>query len=123
MSNPAFAAVQLKEFRYYIIQRFFFIMGLRMIATVVGWKMYLLTRSPFALGLLGLAEVIPAVSMALYAGHVVDKSDKRKLLIRAIIFYLLLAASLLFLTSDHTEKTWARTRSLIPSMPSYFLPG
>jgi MFS family permease len=108
MSNPAFAAIQLKEFRYYIIQRFFFIMGLRMIATVVGWKMYLLTRSPFALGLLGLAEVIPAVSMALYAGHVVDKSDKRKLLIRAIIFYLLLAASLLFLTSDGTEKTWGK---------------
>jgi MFS family permease len=105
MSNPAFAAIQLKEFRYYIIQRFFFIMGLRMIATVVGWKMYLLTRSPFALGLLGLAEVIPAVSMALYAGHVVDKSDKRKLLIRAIIFYLLLAAGLLFITSDNTEKT------------------
>jgi MFS family permease len=108
MSNPAFAAIRLKEFRYYIIQRFFFIMGLRMIATVVGWKMYLLTRSPFALGLLGLAEVIPAVSMALYAGHVVDKSDKRKLLIRAIIFYLLLAVGLLFLTSDNTEKTWGK---------------
>jgi MFS family permease len=109
MSNPAFAAIQLKEFRFYITQRFFFIMGLRMIGTVIGWKMYLLTRSPLALGLLGLAEVIPAVTMALYAGHVVDKSDKRKLLLRAIIFYLFIAAGLLFLTLDSTEKNWGKS--------------
>jgi MFS family permease len=108
MSNPAFAAIQLKEFRFYITQRFFFIMALRMIGTVIGWKMYLLTRSPLALGLLGLAEVIPAVTMALYAGHVVDKSDKRRLLLRAIIFYLLIAAALLFLTLDSTEKNWGK---------------
>jgi MFS family permease len=109
MSNPAFAAIQLKEFRFYITQRFFFIMALRMIGTVIGWKMYLLTRSPLALGLLGLAEVIPAVTMALYAGHVVDKSDKRKLLLRAIVFYLLIAAVLLLLTLDNTEKNWGKT--------------
>ena len=58
--------------------RFTFIMSLRMMGTLVGWWIYELTNDPFAIGLIGLSEVIPAVSMALYAGHVIDVSEKRK---------------------------------------------
>ncbi len=81
-------SVRIKEFRLYIIQRFFFIMAMRMIATVVGWKMYEITRNPLAIAFIGLSEAIPAISLALYSGHVVDKSDKRTLLFRthSIIF-------------------------------------
>jgi hypothetical protein len=57
--NKAFDAVNVGEFRLYIIMRFFFIMAVRMIGTVVGWKIYILTRNPLALGLIGLSEVIP----------------------------------------------------------------
>ena len=45
----AFDAINVIEFRLYIIMRFFFIMALRMIGTVVGWKIYILTRNPLAL--------------------------------------------------------------------------
>ena len=67
--------------------RFIFIMGLRMMATLVGWWIYLLTNDPFAIGLIGLSEVIPAVSLALYAGHVIDQSEKRRLLLRGVVLY------------------------------------
>ena len=100
----AFDAINIREFRLYITMRFFFIMALRMIGTVVGWKIYILTRNPFSLGLIGLAEVIPALSLALYAGHVIDKSDKRKMLLKNICFYLLCAIALLIINLDVTEQ-------------------
>lgn len=62
-------------------------MGLRMTGTVIGWWVYLLTGSPLALGLVGLSEVIPAVSLALYAGQHIDRSEKRSLLLRCILMY------------------------------------
>lgn len=100
----AFDAINVPEFRLYIIMRFFFIMALRMTATVVGWKIYILTRNPLALGLIGLSEVIPAVSLALYAGHVIDKNDKRKMLLKSISFYLVCIIALLVIHLDITEQ-------------------
>ncbi|MEY3193518.1 MAG: hypothetical protein RI982_1300, partial [Bacteroidota bacterium] len=82
-----FASLKVVEFRNLMLGRFLFIMGLRMMGTLVGWWIYELTNEPFAIGLIGLAEVIPAVSLALYAGHVIDISEKRKLLLRGVILY------------------------------------
>ena len=102
LSSP-FVAVRIKEFRLYIIQRFFFIMAMRMIATVVGWKMYEITRNPLAIAFIGLSEAIPAISLALYSGHVVDKSDKRTLLFRTILLYFLSSSALMYVTLHNTE--------------------
>ena len=75
-----FASLRFADFRNYVTGRLIFIMGLRMVGTLSGWWMYELTGNPLTLGLIGLAEVIPAVSLALYAGHVIDLSDKRKMI-------------------------------------------
>lgn len=85
--NP-YAPLSIPEFRHFIAGRFLFIMGLRMTGTVIGWWVYLLTGSPLALGLVGLSEVIPAVSLALYAGQHIDRSEKRSLLLRCILMYI-----------------------------------
>jgi len=69
-----FIAVRIPEYRNLMAGRFIFIMGLRMMGTLVGWWIYNLTNDPLAIGLVGLSEVIPAVSLALYAGHVIDLS-------------------------------------------------
>lgn len=63
-------------------------MGLRMSGTVVGWWIYNLTNSPLALGLVGLSEVIPALSLALYAGHYIDRNENRKLLLKCVALYI-----------------------------------
>lgn len=99
-----FEVLSVKEFRFYIVQRFFYTMALRMVTTVVGWHMYQLTKSPFALGLIGLSEVIPAVGLALYAGHYIDKNDKRTVLLRCIVSYLSLACCLVFLSTGFSEE-------------------
>ena len=98
--NDPLGALRVTEFRNLMIGRFLFIMGLRMMGTLVGWWIYELTNAPFAIGLIGLAEVIPAVSLALYAGHLIDKSEKRKLLLRGVILYWCCALILLFLSMD-----------------------
>lgn len=69
-------ALHIPEFRNLVTARFVFIMGLRMMSTLVGWWIYNLTNAPIAIGIVGLSEFIPAVSLALYAGHVIDISEK-----------------------------------------------
>ena len=95
-----FGALKISEFRNLMIGRFLFIMGLRMMGTLVGWWIYELTNEPFAIGLIGLAEVIPAVSLALYAGHVIDVSEKRKLILMGVALYWVCAIALLVLSSN-----------------------
>ena len=63
-------------------------MGLRMTGTVIGWWVYTLTDSALALGLVGLSEVVAALSLALYAGHYIDRNENRGLLLRCIILYM-----------------------------------
>ncbi|MFY7898906.1 MAG: MFS transporter, partial [Chitinophagaceae bacterium] len=104
MTQPydAFAAVKVPEFRNFLIGRFSFIMGLRMLGTLVGWWVYELTNEPFAIGLIGLSEVIPAVSLSLYAGHVIDISEKRRMMLRGVSLYFTAVIMLLVLSSKIT---------------------
>ncbi|HEX6914910.1 MAG TPA: MFS transporter [Chitinophagaceae bacterium] len=102
--HDPFASVRIIEFRNLLMGRFLFIMGLRMMGTLVGWWIYQLTKDPFAIGLIGLSEVIPALSFALYAGHVIDQSEKRKLLLKGMSFYLMCAIVLLGLSTQFTTS-------------------
>ncbi len=101
-SNP-FASVKVREYQNLLLGRFAFTMGLRMMSTVIGWWIYLLTNDPFAIGLVGLSEVIPALSLALYAGHVIDQSEKRKLLLRGIALYFLASLVLVFISTEYAS--------------------
>lgn len=110
MSNPTqnkspFAALQLKEFRHLMLGRFFFIMALGMLGTLVGWWIYELTNDPFAIGLIGLAEVIPAFCLSLYAGHVIDISEKKRLLIIGVASYILCLFFLFWLSAPNGGNT------------------
>ncbi|BAV05808.1 MFS permease [Filimonas lacunae] len=77
---------------------------MRMLATMLGWWVYNLTNDPLAIGMIGLSEIIPAISLALYAGHVIDISEKRKLLLRGIGLYIVAVLILLTLSSRFTAS-------------------
>ncbi len=100
--DDPFAAMRIAEYRNLMMGRFLFIMGLRMMGTLVGWWIYELTNDPFAIGLIGLSEVVPAVSLSLYAGHVIDISEKRKLLLKGVALYFCCALLLLGLSTHYT---------------------
>jgi MFS family permease len=86
--QTALEVLRIPEYRNFIIARFFYVMALRMVTTIVGWRIYEITHNPLAIGLIGLAEFVPAFTLALNAGHIVDKSDKRALLLRTTGGYL-----------------------------------
>lgn len=103
--ESSFEVLKIKEFRLYIIQRFFFTMAMRMIATVVWWQMYLITKNPLALAFIGLSEAVPAILLSLYSGHVVDKTDNRKLMLITILLYVVCAGALLTITVPSVEQS------------------
>ncbi|MBL0939139.1 MAG: MFS transporter [Gemmatimonadaceae bacterium] len=83
-SQDSTAALRIPNFRRYILALFTLTLGIQIQGTVVGWQIYDLTRDPLALGLVGLAEALPAISMALYAGHVADSHDRRRIALIAL---------------------------------------
>ncbi|MFY7963473.1 MAG: MFS transporter [Chitinophagaceae bacterium] len=98
-SSDSFIAMRITEFRNLMCGRFLFIMALRMMGALVGYWVYELTNNPLAIGLIGLSEVIPAVSLSLHAGYKIDISEKRKLLLTGVGLYFLSVAALLFLST------------------------
>lgn len=103
-AKASLAPLNFKEFRLYVIVRFFFIMSLRMVATVVAYQLYQLTRDSFSIGIIGLSEFVPVFLLALYAGHVVDRSDKRTLLLKGILSYSLCVGALIVLTMPSLQR-------------------
>jgi MFS family permease len=102
--------LKIKSFRYFLLTRIMLTLGLQMQAVVVGWQIYKLTQDPFSLGLIGLAEAVPALSIALYAGHIADIYNKKKILIFALLGLLFCSLGLLFSVSQNflqtTQTVW-----------------
>lgn len=96
------------EFTWYITARILFIGGLRMTPVLLGWRLYELTGSKLALGMLGLSEVIPAVLLALPAGVRVDRSNKHRLISVCIALYFFIMAGLALVTSPWLEAQAGR---------------
>jgi MFS family permease len=82
--HDPYAALRHPKFSRYIVCLFALTLGIQIQGTVVGWQMYDLTKDPLALGLIGLAEALPALSTALYAGHVADQRDRRTISLIAL---------------------------------------
>jgi MFS family permease len=108
--TDSFAALRYKDFRAYLGMRFFFTFAYQMQAVIIGFYIYQITKSVFALGLVGLCEAIPAIGIALYGGYIADKSEKRKMLL--VISALVLFASLVMFTvtmksvAPYIHKGW-----------------
>ena len=88
--NP-YASFQHPEFRIFLLVRFALVFAWSMQFIVIEWQVYTLTKDPLALGIIGLMEIIPAFTMALFAGHIVDKSEKRNLLAKCIAAFSLIS--------------------------------
>src|SRR6478672_8068329 len=86
------------NFRWYLASLVAFTLGTQIQATVVAWQVYALTKDPLYLGLVGLAEAIPFVGAALYAGHIADRHDRKLLSLIAIAVQVACAAALLVIT-------------------------
>lgn len=95
MSNPAYAAFQYKDFRFYVGIQFLYTVAILAQEAVLGYHLYKVTGDKLALGIIGLLEAIPYLVLALFGGYIADRFDKRKIAIVCISFMALIS---LFLT-------------------------
>ncbi len=84
------------DFKRLMAARFFFSFAVQMQVIVLGWRMYELTHDPLYLGLIGLVEAIPALSLALIAGFIVDHSNPLKVYRRVALVSLSSGLLMLF---------------------------
>lgn len=96
--NDPYAALRYKEFNIFLLLRFVMVFGWSMQFIVIEWEVYSLTKSALSLGIVGLMEVVPAISMALFAGHIVDQNEKKGLLLKCIFGFLVISFGLFLLT-------------------------
>ena len=94
--NPV---LKLREFLSFLSLRFGLIFALNMQITIIYYWVYHITNDKLALGLVGLAEVIPAIACSLFAGHFVDLSEKRKMVLFCVAGYILTSITLFALTT------------------------
>ena len=78
-SHDPYAALRFQDFRLLLAGRFITSFGNQMLSFAVGWELWLRTHDAFALGLVGLVQVIPVILLSLPAGHVADQYDRKKI--------------------------------------------
>ena len=96
--HDPYAALRFREFRLLLTARFLATFSLMIIETVLGWHLYEKTGSKFALGLLGLFEILPVLLFALYAGKLADTYNRHRIAMIAQAGFVLSAAVLTFCT-------------------------
>lgn len=91
-ARPSVFAV--RDFRLLLAAIGFSTLGGQAAVLVVGFQVYALTKSPLSLGILGLVEAIPALSLALYGGHVADRHVRRNILLATLGIITICTATL-----------------------------
>jgi len=96
--HDAYVSLRNPAFRWFVASLVVMTLATMIQATVVSWQVYAITKDPLALGLVGLAEAIPFIGAALYAGHVADLYHRKRLSLVAIAVQTVCGLALLAFT-------------------------
>ena len=101
--HDPYAALRLPDFRRYITARALFSVATQIQGVVVSWQIFALTKDPLALGLIGLAEAIPSITVSLFAGHVADSVRRKRIVVPAVAVLFICAVTLWWLSHPLQE--------------------
>jgi MFS family permease len=96
--HDPYASLRIPNFRWFIASLLAMTVATQIQAVVVAWQIYDLTRDPLSLGLIGLAEAVPFIGCALFAGHLADRRDRLRISVVALLVLLLCSLCLLAFT-------------------------
>ncbi len=99
--HDPFAVLKVADFRLLLLSRTLLTIALQVQGMAVGWQIYELTKNPLALGLIGLAEVLPAITVSLYAGHLADIVDRKTIISMSVLVLFLSIGSLSIISLSH----------------------
>jgi MFS family permease len=108
MANSRYGALELPDFRLLLLGRVLVTLALQIQGMAVGWQIYALTKSPLALGMIGLSEAFPAIGVALFAGHIADIMDRRRILM-AVVATLSVSVAILAICTKVMDQQYVVT--------------
>ena len=123
IKKDPYAALRYKEFNTFLLVRFAMVFAWSMQFIIIEWQVYSLTKNPLSLGIIGLMEIIPAVAMALFAGHIVDQKEKKSLLFKCIVGFSIISIGLFLLTWPPVVSGWKMDTVLYAIYFMVFLGG
>lgn len=110
MAHDPYAALRIHDFRWIVTGHAALTFAREAQIVVVAWQVFAITGDPLSLGLIGLAEAVPLLGLALYAGHVADRLPRRVVALGGTVAMIAAAIALLALTSQSTflrgERIW-----------------
>jgi len=92
--HDAYAALRVPGFQRYFAGNMVLFTGLQMQKVAIGWEIYERTGSTWHLGAVGLAQFLPQLLLMLFAGHVTDNYNRKRVLMGAVAFNTLAALGL-----------------------------
>jgi len=103
LRQDPFAVLRIRDFSIFMLMRFFLILGVQIQVVIVGIQIYNLTpgstgEKALAMGFIGLAEAIPFILIAIFAGHVADRINRKKIILFSIAFLLLASWTLFYIS-------------------------
>lgn len=98
MTISPYAPLRVPDFRKLLLANGALTLAREAQIVVVGWQVYALTRDPLTLGLIGLAEALPYIGVALFAGHMADRVERRMMALAGTFGLVMSAVVLLLLT-------------------------
>lgn len=102
-TKDPYAALRYPEFRYFITAQFLFTIAILIQEVVISYYLYEITHDPLSLGLIGLFEAIPYISLALFGGYFADRKEKRTIIQLCYGIIIMCSLLLLWVTHPSTE--------------------
>ncbi|MEY3237083.1 MAG: hypothetical protein RI883_1184 [Bacteroidota bacterium] len=101
--HDPFAVLRIKEFNFFLANRFFMTLGIQMQSVIVGWQVYDLTHDVLALGMIGLTEAIPFIIISLFSGHIADSFNRKHIILFFSFLFILVTSLLLYFSLDTVD--------------------
>jgi MFS family permease len=122
MKDP-YAALRYPEFRRLTFATFLITGAILMQEVVLGYEVYLMTRDPLALGLVGLVEAVPFIALALFGGHLADRRERLTLMRWSMGAIMLGSVALAALLTPAVRATLSTAAQLAAIFGTVFLLG
>jgi MFS family permease len=100
------AVLRNRNVSFYLSSRFLGTLAVQMQSVAIGWQVYQITHSLFDLGLIGLAQFAPFLLLILWAGHVADTHNRRKIILACMSTQLLCSLLLVAFTLSGSTTVW-----------------
>lgn len=101
-STDAFAALRHRDFAIVTVNQFCLTLAILIQEVIVAYSLYQITKDPLTLGLIGLAEAIPFISLSLWGGYFADRFNKQRIMQLCILFAIPMPLILWLLFHQHT---------------------